>query len=223
MRLKRLIGSDTLGPITVVGVELKLVDQSSGLLKDVIPSIVEGFPLANALSIFETAVVVLVKSETDSIYHWDGLEWLCLLNEVDPDETAIALRNLSAEISRRQPEQGVQPDLPKRIAALLLRLTGQEGDEDAAESMDPGIDCPPTYEEDYLPQPGRSWFPLERRHAQSVLADTELSLHARVQRTAELWLDPNFEPPASFVAEIRATATHVSMLRKLNLHSSTHS
>ena len=214
-RLKRLIGSDTLGPITFVGVELELVDQSSGLLKDVIPSIVEGFPLANALSIFETAAVALEVE--DSIYHWDGLEWLCLLNEVDPDETATVLRDLSAEISRRQPEQGVHPDLPKRIAALLLRLTGQEGDEDAAESMDPGIDCPPTYEEDYLPQPGRSWFPLERRHAQSVLADTELSLHARVQRTTELWLDPNFEPPASFVAEIRAAATHLDV-GKLNLH-----
>lgn len=215
-RLKRLIGSETLGPITVVGVELKLVDQSSGLLKDVIPSIVEGFPLANALSIFETAVVALEVE--DSIYHWDGLKWLCLINEVDPDETATALRDLSAEISRRQPEQGVRPDLPKRIAALLLRLTGQEGDEDAAASMDPGIDCPPTYEEDYLPQPGRSWFPLERRHAQSVLADTGLSLHSRIQRTGELWLDPNFEPPASFVEEVRAAATHIDV-RKLNRHS----
>ncbi len=215
-RLKRLIGSDTLGPITVVGVELELVDQSSGFLKDVVPSIVEGFPLANALPIFETATVALEVE--DSIYRWDGLTWLCLLNEVDPDETATALRALSEEISCRQPEQGVHPDLPKRIAALLLRLTGQEGDEDAAVSMDPGIDRPPTYEEDYLPQPGRSWFPLERRHAQSVLADTELSLHSRIQRTAELWLDPNFEPPASFVAEVRAAATHIDV-GKLNRHS----
>ena len=216
-RLKRLIGRDTLGPVTVVGVKLELVDQSSGLLKDVIPSIVEGFPLANALPIFETAAVALEIG--DSIHCWDGLEWLCLLNKVDPDETATALRGLSEEISRRQPEQGVHPHLPKCIAALLLRLTGQEGDEDAAESMDPGIDCPPTYEEDYLPQPGRSWFPLERRHAQSVLADTELSLHARVQRTAELWLDPNFEPPASFIEEVRAAAIHIDV-EKLNRHSS---
>ena len=214
--LKRLIGSNTSGPITVVGVELELVDQSSGLLKDVVPSIVEGFPLANALPIFETAAVALEVE--DSIYHWDGLTWLCLLNEVDPDETATALRDLSAEISRRQPDQGVHPDIPKRIAALLLRLTGQEGDEDAAESMDPGIDRSFTYEEDCLPQPGRSWFPLERRHAQSVLADTELSLHTRVQRTAELWIDPNFEPPASFVAEVRAAA-HCVDIEKLYQHT----
>ena len=215
--LKRLIGSDTLGPIMVGGVQLELVDQSSGLLKAVVPSIVEGFPLANARPIFATAAIALAVGDRSNC--WDGLKWLCLLNEVDPDETVTALRDLSAEISRRQPEQGVHPELPKRIAALLLWLTGQEEDEDAAVSMDPGIDHPLTYEKDYLPQPGRSWFPLERRHAQSVLTDTELPLLSRVQRTEELWLDPNFEPPASFVAEVRAAAIHIDV-EKLNRHSS---
>ena len=156
-RLKRLIGIDTPGPITVVGVDLKLVDQSSGLLKAVVPLIAEGFPLANALPIFETAAVALAVGDRSSC--WDGLEWLCLLNEVDSDETATALRGLSEEISRRQPEQGVHPDLPKRIAALLMWLTGQDEDEDAAVSMDPGIDRPLTYEKDYLPQPGPKLVP----------------------------------------------------------------
>ena len=216
-RLKRLIGIDTPGPITVVGVDLKLVDQSSGLLKAVVPLIAEGFPLANALPIFETAAVALEVGDRSSC--WDGLKWLCLLNEVDSDETAMALRGLSEEVSRRQPEQGVHPDLPKCIAALLLWLTGQDEDEDAAVSMDPGIDRPLTYEKDYLPQPGRSWFPLERRHAQSVLTDTELPLYSRVQRTTELWLDPSFGPPASFVEEVRAAATCIDV-EKLNRHGS---
>ena len=117
--LKRLIGSDTLEPIMVGGVGLELVDQSSGLLKAVVPSIVEGFPLADALPIFETATVALAVGDRSNC--WDGLKWLCLLNEVDPDETATALRGLSEKISRRQPEQGVHPELPKCIAALLLR------------------------------------------------------------------------------------------------------
>lgn len=169
--------------------------------------------MAKALPIFETAAVALEVG--DHIYCWDGLKWLCLLNEIDPDETATALRGLSAKISCRQPEQGVHPDIPKRIAALLLWLTGQENDEDAAASIDPGIDRRVTYEKDYLPQPGQSWFPLERRHAQSVLADAELSLHDRVQRTTELWLDPNFEPPASFVKEVRAVAARIDV-EKLN-------
>ena len=216
-RLKRLIGIDTPGPITVGGVELELVDQSSSLLKAVVPLIVEGFPLADALPIFETAAVALAVGDRSSC--WDGLKWLCLLNEVDSDETATALRGLSEEISRRQPEQDVHPDLPKHIAALLLWLTGQDEDEDAAVSMDPGIDRPLTYEKDYPQQPGRSWFPLERRHAHSVLTDTKLPLHFRVQRTAELWLDPSFEPPASFVEEVRAAATCIDV-EKLNRHRS---
>ena len=214
-RLKRLIGIDTPGPITVVGVELEQVDQSFNLLKAVVPLIIEGFPLANALPIFETAAVALAVGDRSSC--WDGLKWLCLLNEVDSDETAMALRGLSEEISRRQPEQGVHPDLPKRIAALLLWLTGQDEDEDAAVSIDPGIGRPLTYEKDDLPQPDRSWFPLERRHAQSVLTDTELSLHSRVQRTEELWLDPSFGPPASFVEEVCAAATCIDV-EKLNRH-----
>ena len=216
-RLKRLIGIDTPGPIMVVGVDLKLIDQSSGLLKAVVPLIAEGFPLANALPIFETAAVALAVGDRSNC--WDGLKWLCLLNEVDSDETAMALRGLSEEVSRRQPEQGVHPDLPKRIAALLLWLTGQDEDEDAAVSIDPGIGRPLTYEKDYLPQPGRSWFPLERRHAHSVLTDTELPLHSRVQRTEELWLDPSFGPPASFVEEVRSAATCIDV-EKLNRHSS---
>ena len=214
-RLKRLIGIDTPGPITVVDVDLKLVDQSSSLLKAVVPLIVEGFPLADALPIFETAAVALAVGDRSSC--WDGLKWLCLLNEVDSNETATALRGLSEEVSRRQPEQGVHPDLPKRIAALLLWLTGQDEDEDAAVSIDPGIGRPLTYEQDYLPQPGRSWFPLERRHAHSVLTDTELPLHSRVQRTEELWLDPSFGPPASFVEEVCAAATCIDV-EKLNRH-----
>ena len=218
-RLKRLIGIDTPGPITVGGVELELVDQSSGLLKAVVPLIIEGFPLANALPIFETAAVALAVGDRSNC--WDGLKWLCLLNEVDPDETAMALRDLSEKVRHRQSEPGVHPDLPKRITALLLWLTGQEGDEDAAESIDPGIDYPLTYEKDYLPQPGRSLFPLERRHAQSVLTDTELPLHSRVQRTEELWLDPSFGPPASFVEEVCAAATCIDV-EKLNRHGSSH-
>ena len=214
-RLKRLIGIDTPGPITVVGVDLKLVDQSSGLLKAVVSLIAEGFPLANALPIFETAAVALAVGDRSSC--WDGLKWLCQLNEVDSDETATTLRGLSEEISRRQPEQGVHRDLPKRFAALLLWLTGQDEDEDAAVSMDPGIDRPLTYEKDYLPQPGRSWFPLERRYAHSVLTDTELPLYSRVQRTEELWLNPSFGPPASFVEEVCAAVTCIDV-EKLNRH-----
>lgn len=203
-RLKRLIGIDASQRIKVVGVELELVDSVSWSLLSTVPSIIEVFPLAEALPIFERAAISLaVKGQSES---WDGLKWICLLNEVDPDNTVKALRELSKEVCRRTPEPGIHPDLPRRVAELLLRLTGHQADEDKAVDIEPDLDRPFSYKKDYLRKPGQSWFPLERRHAEIVLNDPELPLVSRAQRTADLWLDPNFKPPDTFVTELRKAA-----------------
>lgn len=210
-RLKKLIGIDSSQHIKVCGVELKLVDHDTGFgaWQSTVPSIIEVFPLSKALPIFEIAAVSLeVRGQSES---WDGLKWICLLNEDDPNETIKALRNLSEEICRRTPESGIHPDLPKSVASLLLRLTGHKTDEDKAVDIDPDIDRLLSYEKDYLRNPGQSWFPLERRHAKIVLADTELSLTYRVQRTKDLWLDPNFKPPDTFEAELRKAAESIDV------------
>ncbi|MBH5396444.1 hypothetical protein HZZ13_01265 [Bradyrhizobium sp. CNPSo 4010] len=104
------------------------------------------------------------------------------------------------------PESGIHPQLPARVAALLLWLSGQEADEENAAILDPGIDRQYTYEKDYLPNPGRSFFALERRHARIALEDRQQAVHSRLQRTRELWLDPTFQPPPSFVEELRSAA-----------------
>ncbi len=71
---------------------------------------------------------------------------------------------------------------------------------------------PLSYEKDYLPQPSRSFlFPLERRHAEITLADRELPLVSRAQRTEDLWLDPSFEPPDTFVAELHKAAKSIDV------------
>lgn len=215
--LRNRIGMDASRRITVVGVDLELVDRNDGGLQSTIPSILEGFPLIRAQSVFEvTAVALAVRGRSEI---WDGLRWLCLLNETDPDETATALRELSEEVRHRQPEPGVHPDLPARVVALLLWLSGQEQDEDAATSINPAIGHPLSYERDYLPRPCRSLFPLERRHAKVALGDTEMPLLARVQRTSELWFDPTFEPPDAFVEEIRKAAAGIDVAR-LSRHGS---
>ena len=216
---KRRIGTDSSGPVTVVGVGLELVDQSFGSPKDVVPPIIEGFPLAGALSIFEMAAVA--TSITEAVRgldeSWNGLHWLCLVNEVDADATAEALRDLSRSIRLRTLGPGVHRDLPARVAALLLWLTGQEADEDTAVALDPDIDRP-SYEQEYLLQPGRIlWFPLERRHAEAALNDTTLPVVVRIQRTRELWLDPHFEPPAAFLTELRTEAARVN-IEELDRH-----
>ena len=210
-RLKNLIGIDSSQHIKVCGVELELVDYDTGFSawQTTVPSIIEVFPLSNALPIFEIAAVSLeVRGQGES---WDGLKWICLLNEDDSNDTIKALRNLSEEICLRIPEPGIHPDLPQSVASLLLRLTGHNADEDKAVDIDPDLDRLFSYEKDYLRKPGQSWFPLERRHAEIVLADTELSLTYRVQRTKDLWLDPSFEPPDTFVAELHKAAKSIDV------------
>ena len=216
-RLVNRVGVDCSGPLTVTGIELELVDHVESTTQAAIPSIIEGFPLAEAGPIFEVAAIVFAIRGRSEI--WDGLKWLCLFNEADPDATAMSLCSLSEQVRNRVPEPGVHPDLSKRIAALLLWLTGQEEDDQTAASIDPGLEHPDSYEKDYLPQPGRSmWFPLERRHADLVLQDPALSPFGRAHRVNELWFDPDFKPPDSFVSEIRETASGIEV-EKLHRHT----
>src|ERR1700730_13482884 len=86
-----------------------------------------------------------------------------------------------------------------------------------AASIDPRIDRGPTYENDYLANPSRSFFALERRHADIALNDRELALRFRLERTSELWLDPTFQPPPGFADELRAAAANfaVEKLKRL--------
>jgi hypothetical protein len=124
------------------------------------PSILEGFPLAIVLPCFEAvAIASAVRGHAEG---WEGLEWLCYLNEVDPQPMADALRALAANVRARAPETGVHPGLPARGAALLLWLSGWEADEEVAASIDPRNDRGLTYEKDYLANPSRSFFALEQ-------------------------------------------------------------
>ena len=198
-RFMERIGRDSSGPIKVIGIELELVDRSSSNAARMVPLIVEGFPLVRLLEVFETAAATLAVADTSAA--WGGLRWLCLLNEVDPDETASSLQRLSTTIRKRTPEPGLHIGFPLRISALLLWLTGREKDDEVASSIDPDFYRPWTYAKDYLPQPDRSFFPLERRHAPLTLRSQEFRLQYRVQRVGDLWLDPEFRPPKTFVSE----------------------
>ena len=196
--------------LRVAGVDLYPAKQSPELLKDVVPSLIECFPLTKALPIFETEAVASIVVKRPSKC-WEGLKWLCLFNKVDPEEMTKALRELSKEILCRRPESGADPDLHRRVAVRLLRLTGREEDEDTAVPIDANIGRSLTYENDYLPRPGRSFLPMERQHAEAALNEIDLTLVFRVQRTREFWLDPDFEPPNSFVEELRAAAVSIDV------------
>jgi hypothetical protein len=214
----RTVGRDQSGSLQVLGLGFQLVDDDDGILISEAVSILEGFPLALAAPVFEAAAV----ARTIDIRHagWDKLKWLCLLNERDPEPTALTLRAASRSLQGRQPEPGVNASLPARAAYMMLLLTGQEENEVKETALDRGLDSSLTYEKNYLPNPGRSFFPLERRHAEAALSDGSLPLLYRADRCHQMWLDPTFEPPASYVAEIRAAAVNIDV-EKLERHRGT--
>ena len=161
-------------------------------------------PLSNSIDLFEVGAIHTaivgggIVAETQS--------WLNILNTIDPEETAAGLRRASETIRSWEPETGVHQDLNKRIASHLLWRTGYEDDAERAWAEDPKIDFWHRYETDYLPDPSRSNFPLELRHAAQALRNTELPIIHRIQRARDALLDPNFVVPEEFIQEIISNA-----------------
>jgi hypothetical protein len=203
------VGVDVSGPVRAAGIELTLVDRDNGALAQTVPSILEGSPIAYLVPAFESAAIASAVSGHSAA--WNGLRWLCLFNQIDPEAAAEALRALAFDVKQRAVEAGVNPALPAQAAALLLEMTGEETDETAAAEFDTGQD-ELSYQTDYLPHPGRSFFELERRHADQVMRDMSMPLLARAERISELWLDPAFEPSAEFTAELRAQAASFNVI-----------
>lgn len=195
------LGVDAEGELTVLGRNLLFVESKDDALYKEAAGILEGFPLAPASKALGAAALsAAVTGQHDVL---DRLKWLCLFNEVDALDTAAMLRKVAADIGSRHPEEGVKKELPARVAALVLRLTGFEDDDERAEQIDPRIDYWVTYEADYLPNPATSrFFPLERRHVNEVLTDTTLDVFQRLRRAKEWLIDPSVEFPEEFVTAV---------------------
>lgn len=201
-RLIKRVGIDADGDRIVLGERLNFVERIDHNAHRAIPSLLQDYPLVPALPVFLSAAVAMaIRGREDC---WSGLKWLCLLNEIDFAATTDALRSQAEEIAIRPPEPAIHPDLAARIAALLRWLSCDEDMEALAAATDPGLDRSLDYETDYVPDPGRSFFALERRHADAVLRDTSLPLRRRAKRVSAFLADPDFPLPPSFVAELRA-------------------
>lgn len=203
--LKKRIGRDEDGEFTILGLGLQVVERGGSPGIGEIPALIEGFPLARARSIFEHNALVEALTRGSGI--WDELKWVVLLNAVDFRETRDMLKDLSGDFLRRSPEAGVHPNLNKRVAALLLWMSGDEELEAKAADLDPAIDAWPSYEADYLPDPSNSWYRLERRHIDQVMANHELPLFRRIDRAKHFWIDPTIQVPQSFSDELIAGTT----------------
>ena len=200
-RLESRIGSGDSGCVRVLGREIKIVEQTDQGLRVVAAQLLQGRPLAEAIGFFEAAAL-------HSAICCDPAEeqgWLNLVNEVDPVETAEQLRERSEAMVQRQPEEGVHKQLNERVAAILLWRTGYQEDAQRALEIEPGMDRPLSYSEDYEKDPAKSLYGLERRHVDATLQREDLALRFRIDRTAPFLLDPNLALPNDFVDEaIRA-------------------
>ena len=201
-RLSERIGIAEAGEVSVAGHIFRIVDQRGEDLLIAAAQLLQERPLKDAIKFFEVAAIhtAIVGGGLAS----ESQSWLNILNTVDPEETAESLRRAAEAMAARTPEPGLHRDLTKRIASLLLWQTGYADDAERAWRDDPKIDHQLRYETDYLPDPSRSFFRLERRHTAQVLCDTRLPLIRRIERARDALLDPSFAVPPAFVAELTA-------------------
>ena len=210
------IGRDEAGAAVILGRVVRRINGGETLTA-MAPSLMEARPLVAAIDVFEAAAVnQAVAKRCDAV---DGLAWLVQLNGLNAEETREALRARAAELATRTPEAGVDPRLAAKAAANLLRLSGAEIDDLTAERIDTKLEASWDYERDYLADPGKSLFELERRHAPAVLADAATPFHIKLSKASRFWSDPDFSAPEAFRAELAAAAARVDPA-VLHRHSS---
>ena len=192
------------GRVTIAGHELEIGGKSDPGLHLAAAQLLQGRPLSGATAYFEaSAIYGAIRDEPQ-----EEQSWLNVLNAVDPLETAVELRARAAAFTAmaEDPEPDVDPYVYLRVAALLFWRTGYEEDDRSARAVDPRREASRYYETDYLPNPGQSWFTLERRHARDVLGNAALSVRHRIGRAKDALLDPEFDVPQEFVAALVADA-----------------
>lgn len=203
-RMVARTGSDQDGRRHVLGRELTFLPSTDGHAYAQVPALVDGYPLEPFLDLFELAALQLaIRGHFPT---WTSLEWLTLWNEKDFDATAAALRTRAFEVLDRPVETGIEPRLRDRVAALLLWLTSDPVDEAQARALDPRLDAFHSYEADYEANPGTSIFSLERRHAESVMADTALAPRERMRKLEGFWWDPSLSIPDPMIDAMTAVA-----------------
>ena len=213
-RLRKRIGVAVPDAVTIAGREFEIVDYSDEDLIVAAAQLLQGRPLKDAVEFFIRGAIhfALVGSgaaqETQS--------WLNILNNVDPGETAAALRSASQAIQSLPVEVGHHPDLNRRIASILLWRTGYSEDAQEAWRTDPKIDYNYEYERDYLSDPSRSFFRLERRHVARVLCDKTVAMFGRIDRAKDALIDPTFEVPRDFIDELMSVSESFDFSKTAN-------
>lgn len=200
-RFETRVGSDKSGVYTVLGRELIFIENRNESRQIAAIQILQKYKLAPITELFILAAISTTINGRNKF--WNGLKWLNILNNRDYAETRIALSKAANQILCVRPEPSVHVDLPNRVSAFLLLLSGHSEDEKKAYAVDKPFEETFTYERDYLLNPAESYFELERRHVHESLNNNKQKLHVRLSRTEPFWCDPAFIPSSSIANEVR--------------------
>ena len=204
-RLKLRIGRTETGYLTVLGRRVEIIDQTDKELAVVAAQLLQGRPLIETIDFLEAGAVHEAISGEVVLER----RWINVLNTVDPEATAAELRLKSEAVASLEPEPGIHIDLNRTAAAILLRHSGYRREAVKAFELDPGLGRWYSYEDDYLADPGKSVFSLERRHARETLSRTDVALRTRIDRAKKFLVDPCLEIPEEFVQELVTKAADI--------------
>ena len=208
-QLYKKLGTSEPGVIDVLGELLKLGYSHPGDPSIAIPSILEGHDLTSFMPVFARAAVREAVKTDISSKCWDGLRWVVMLACQQPEKVRLELERLAADFLSREPKHGIDLRLRNRVAAYLLRLTGDKALEVRATEINETYGKTFDYNKDYLSDPAESLFELEKRHVDDVLARQDISVLRRLDRIQTLQLaDPKVKLPAD-VSEYLLTALAV--------------
>ena len=208
-RLEKRIGVADPCTVNILGRQFQILEFKEDDLIIAAAQLLQNRPLKDAIDFFVYGAIHTALVRNISVE--DTQSWLNVLNTIDPEETAVGLRIASKTIRSTLPQVGHHPDFNARIGSLLLWRTGYSSDAEEAWRTDPKIDHLNLYETDYLPDPSRSFFRLERNDSARVLCDTSVSIVYRIERAKDALLDPNFQIPNKFKDELFSFADNFQM------------
>jgi hypothetical protein len=194
------IGSALPGARRILGLDFELTNEDNSSQMGIAAQLLQNIPRQICKHVFESFAVIHSVVAQDRILR--QLDWICLLDEHDNAQTNAMLRELAQNVLSRTPESGVNMDLPAMCASTLLLLSTEQEDAEEAERIRPPLGRVWNYESDYLANPLKSLFALERRHVNDALSDTTSHLFGRLSRAQKYFVDPTMQYPRSFVEEL---------------------
>jgi len=188
------------GETTILGVKLLIEDESNHHNLPIYAiRLLQYCPLSQASLFWRTFGIVSVLERSYLVH--DFASWIVRLNKCDYTETSNILRSVSEFLSKQPPITGADENFPKRAAAQLQWLEGDEKSSKLARELVPEPDGWEHIQKE-IHSPNTSMFQVNRCHLESVLNKSKQNTGHLISRAIQWWPDPEFKVPASFIERV---------------------